>query len=141
MAQTFSIASAHIKVYVNGKLLGYAISVPSWNIRSDWGRLQEIDSVITRQLAPRMYAVSGTFQVLRGRATGGLEGAGLVTTAESMLRQKYATIELQDRVSQDIIFRGLQCVVTQQSWQINPKSLVVGSFNFEGLVFANESVS
>jgi hypothetical protein len=56
-----------------------------------------------------------------------------------MLQQKYLTIELQDRISQDIVYRALQCEVDQQQWQINQKGLVVGTFNFRGLTFSNES--
>ena len=139
MSQNFSIAAAHLKVYVNGKLLGYVMGVPAWNVSSSWARLSEIDTVITRQLVPRAYAVNGTIQILRGRSTGGLEGAGLMASAEATLRQKYATIELQDRVTGDIQFRALQCQVTQQQWQINTKSLVVGTFQFEGITFATEA--
>jgi len=139
MAASFSLAGAHLKVYVNSKLLGIVTSIPAWNITTAWARLQEIDSVVTNQLAPRMYTCSGTIQVLRGRSTGGLEGAGLVPAAQSMLLQKYLTIEVQDIVTQDIVFRALQCQVTQQQWQINPKGLVMGTFSFEGITASNES--
>jgi hypothetical protein len=139
MGRSFSIAGAHLKCYVNGKLLGYVMGVPSWQVRTDWGELREIDSVIARQLAPRMYAVMGTLQILRGRETGGPEGAGMVPQAEAMLRQKYLTIEIQDRVTQDIVYRAILCQVLQQDWQIQPKSLVVGSVNFRGITFANEA--
>lgn len=139
MAQPFSIAGAHLKCYINGKLLGYVVAVPAWNIQTNWGELNEIDNAQARALAPRRFAVNGTIQILRGRYTGGLEGAGLVPTAETMLGQKYLTIELQDRISQDIVFRALLCQVDQQQWQINPKGLVIGTFNFKGLGFGNEA--
>lgn len=139
MGQTFSIAGAHLKVYVNSQLLGYVIGTPTWNVRSEWGRLRELDSVLTRQLAPRFYEVSATIQVLRGRSTGGLEGAGLVPTAEAMLRQKYLTIEIQDRITQDIVYRAVQCAVQQQQWQMNARGIVTGTFNFDGITFANEA--
>lgn len=139
MSAPFSIAAAHLKCYVNGVLLGYVMGVPGWQVKSAWGELREIDSVITRQLAPRMFGVSGTIQILRGRSTGGLEGAGMVPQAEAMLRQKYLTIELQDRISQDIVYRALMCEVQQQDWQIQAKGLVVGTFQFIGIIFSNEA--
>ena len=139
MGQSFSLAGAHLKVFINGKLLGYVMNAPAWNVRSESGRLREIDNVLTKQFAPRLYEVAGTLQVLRGRSTGGLEGAGLVPTAEAMLRQKYLTIEIQDRITQDIVYRALQCTVQQQQWQINARGIVTGTFNFEGITFANEA--
>ena len=139
MGQSFSLASAHLKVFVNWKLLGYVMGVPTWLVRSEWGRLRELDTVATRQLTPRLFEVSGTMQVLRGRSTGGLEGAGMVPSAETMLRQKYLTIEIQDRITQDIVYRAIECTFQQQQWRIDPKGLVTGNFNFEGRAFANEA--
>lgn len=139
MGQSFSIAGAHLKAFVNGKLLGIVMSIPVWNIHSNWSELREIDSVVARQLTPRSYSCTGTVEILRGRSTGGLEGAGLVPTAEVMLRQKYLTIEIQDRISQDIIFRALLCQVDSQQWKIDAKGLVTGTFSFKGITHNNES--
>lgn len=138
MGQPFSVAGAHIKCFVNEKLLGYVTGIPAWNVLSTWGELREIDSVRVRQLSPRAFSVSGTVQVLRGRNTGGLEGAGLVTSARRMLQQKYLTIELQDRISQAILFRAVACQVDGQQWQVTPKGLILGTFNFKGLDFGSD---
>ena len=139
MAESFSIASAHLKFYVNGKLLGYVVSVPNWNIQRSWGELREIDNLLAKQLAPRLFACSGSVVILRGRHTGGLEGAGLVASGQAMLLQRYLTFEIQDRVSQDIVFRGLFGQVDNESWKIDQKGLVTGTFNFKCLAFANEA--
>ena len=85
-----------------------------------------------------MFSVTGTLQVLRGRNTGGLEGAGLVPSGQRMLQQKYLTIELQDRISGAILFRAVSCQVDGQQWQITPKGLVLGTFNFKGLDFGSD---
>lgn len=139
MGQPFSLAGAHLKVFINGKLLGYVMGAPAWNVRHEWGRLRELDNLLTRELAPRLFEVSGTMQVLRGRSTGGLEGAGLVPTAEAMLRQKLLTIEIQDRITQDIVYRAIRCTIQQQQWKMDAKGLVTGTFNFDGITFANEA--
>lgn len=141
MAHPFSIAGAHLKVFVNGKLLGYATAVPTLKVMTSHGDLRAIDSPVVRSRVPRMYGVNGTMQVLRGRSTGGLEGAGMVPSAQAMLRQKYLTIELQDRITQDIVFSVRQCDVDDQSWQIQAKGLVVGTFNFTGITFDNEATN
>jgi hypothetical protein len=137
--QTFSIAAAHLKCYVNSKLLGYVMSVPAWTVATEWAELREIDNATGAQLTPRTYTVNGTIQILRGRSTGGLEGAGLVPSAEAFLRQKYLVIEIQDRVTQDIIFSAQKCQVISQQWSVSPKGLLIGNFNFRGLTMTNES--
>jgi hypothetical protein len=85
-----------------------------------------------------MYTVNGTIQILRGRLTGGAEGAGMVASAENMLLQKYLTIEIQDNITKDLVFRALNCQITQQSWRIDPKGIVTGMLSFEGTNFKNE---
>ena len=69
-------------------------------------------------------------------------GAGRVVRIEQkeVLGQmrEYLTIEIQDRLTQDIVYRALQCTVQQQQWQI-VRGIVTGTFNFEGIAFANEA--
>jgi hypothetical protein len=138
MGQPFSVAGAHLKCYVNGTLLGYVAAIPAWNVTSSWGELRELDSVSARQLTPRAYGCSGTIQVIRGRGTGGLEGAELVPSGSNMLLQKYLTIEIQDRITQDVVYRAVQCAIDNQQWQIQ-RGIVMGTFNFKGISFTNES--
>ena len=139
MGQTFSIAAAHLRLFLNGKLFGACMGVPALTIQSNWAELREIDSVVARQLTPRTYSVTGTIQVLRGRSTGGLEGMGLTATGSSMLLQKYLTIELQDRITDDIVMSIHECQIDNQSWKIDAKGLVIGTFNFRGLRFDTEA--
>lgn len=141
MAAPFSISGLHVKCYINGALLGYVVAVPNWTILSEQREAREIDSNVPRELMPGMYRVSGTFSILRGMNTGGLEGAGIVTSAENMLWQKYLTIELVNRFNNDVIFRAVSCAVTRQSWSIAPKQIIQGTFDWVGTTFENEAKS
>ena len=140
MALSFAIPGSTLKVYVNSQLLGWVTGIPTWTITTEWARIREIDSSITRQLVPRSYTVSGTLQVVRGRYTGGAEGAGLIPSAENMLRQKYLTIEVQDITTQDIVYRAKHCQVMNQTWRIDGRGVVTGTLNFEGLTFESEDI-
>jgi len=135
------IAGHHVKCYINGVLLGYITGMPAWTIDTEYRPALEIDSNIPRELMPGQFRVTGTFTILRGRDTGGLEGAGMVATAKDMLLQKYLNIELVDRLTDQTIFRATQCQVTRQSWTTAPKQLVTGTFNWMGITFENESKS
>jgi hypothetical protein len=132
------IAAAHLKVYVNGRLLGWTtgftprISTP---VRAAGG----IDTSVTFELMPTTYAVSGTMEVLRGRGQGGAEGLGMAAFAKDLLKQKYSTIELVDRLSDAIMFKFVGCLVEDQGWEVTPKGLVRGRFSFQGLDYSNEA--
>jgi hypothetical protein len=141
MAFPSIIAGFHVKCYINGTLLGYITAVPQWVITTDQREAREIDSNIPAELMPGSYRVNGSFGILRGQDTGGLEGAGMVASAQDMLRQKYLTIELQNRLTDQIIFRAVQCAVTRQVWSISPKQLIQGSFDWVGTTFENEAKS
>ena len=61
----------------------------------------------------------------------------MVASAEKMLLQKYISVELVDRLTDETIFRAVQCQVTRQSWSIMPKQLVVGTFTWTGTLLRN----
>lgn len=135
------VAGHHVKCFINGILLGYVTGMPQWVIDTEYRETREIDSNTSVELIPGPFRVSGAFTVLRGRSTGGLEGAGIAATAEKMLLQKYLTIELIDRLTDQTIFRATRCQVTKQSWTTAPKQLVTGTFTWVGLRFENEAQS
>jgi hypothetical protein len=135
------VAGQDVQCYINGVLLGYISGLPQWTIETDYREAREIDSNVPKELMPGTYRVSGAFQILRGRDTGGLEGAGMVASAEKMLLQKYLTIELVDRNTDQVIFRAKHCQVLRQTWSTAPKQLVTGTFSWVGTTFENESKS
>ena len=138
MPQPVLIAGNHVKCYINGVLLGLVVST-QWTIGSEYRECREIDSNIPKELAPGQYSIRGTFGILRARSSGGLEGAGLVATAENMLRQKLIVIELVDLITEETIFRAEGCQIVGQSWGLSPKQLVSGQFQFTGTTFNNEA--
>ena len=138
MAQTSIIAGAHLKCYVNGRILGWASGVKI-NTRTPVKAIFGIDDSLAVELAPTTYAVQGTLQIWRGRNQGGAEGLGLVSFAEKLLLQKYFTLELVDRVTDGVVFKAIGCLTTSQDWTISPKGLISGSISFEGMNTSNES--
>jgi hypothetical protein len=141
MAFPSIVAGQDVKVYINGVLLGYITGMPQWTIDTEYREAREIDSNDVREWMPGQSRVSGAFQILRGRDTGGLEGAGMVASGKKMLLQKLLTIELVDRLTDETIFRATQCQVTRQTWSTAPKQLVTGTFSWVGTSFENESKS
>lgn len=134
------LAGAHLKCMVNGRLLGWTSGI-HYRIRTPARRAQGIDSAVTFELMPTTYDVAGSMEVYRGRAQGGAEGLGMAAFAKDLLKQKYSTIELVDRLSGDVVASFSGCLVTEQSWDARPKSLVTGNFTFEGVGYSNEASS
>lgn len=132
------LAGAHLKVMVNGRLLGWASSFAP-RIRTAYRPAVGIDQSTVQEFIPGTYSVGGTMEVYRGRLQGGLEGLGMVAFARDMLRQKYCRIELVDRGTGTTVFRFENCVVTEQAWRVTPKGLVIGSIQFEGTEYSNEA--
>lgn len=141
MAFPSIIAAHHLVCYINGVLFGYINGMPQWNVDTEYREARGIDTNEAFELMPGQSRVSGTFTILRGRDTGGLEGAGLVASGQKMLQQKYMTIEMVDRLTNQTVFRALRCQVTRQSWSAQPKGLVTGTFTWTGIEHENESKS
>jgi hypothetical protein len=59
----------------------------------------------------------------------------------SLAARRCSTIELVDRLTDQTIFRALKCQVTRQSWSVQPKQLVTGTFTWVGINFENEAKS
>ena len=138
MPQPTLIAGMHIKCFINGVLLGL-ITTAQWSIGTEFREAREIDSNVVKEQVPGAFSVRGAFGILRGRSSGGLEGAGLVASGQDMLLQKLMTIELHDRITEEVIFRATGCQVLNQTWGISPKQLVTGQFTWSGITFSNES--
>lgn len=140
MAWSNVLAGAHLKCMVNGKLLGWTTGFQP-RISTPVRRAQGIDTNLSFELMSTTYSVSGSMQVFRGRAQGGAEGLGMTAFARDMLMQKYCTIEILDRVSDQVVMKLSGCVVTEQVWNVSPKGLVTGQFSFEALNYSNEADS
>jgi len=136
-----TVSAPHVVCYMNGVMFGLIVGLPQWNIETAQREGRGIDSNTVQELIPGSFRVSGTFQVLRGRETGGLEGAGLVASGRAMLQQKYINIELVDRLTDTTLFKATRCAIDRQSWSVQPKGLVMGTFGFIGSDFENESKS
>src|SRR6266568_9420570 len=132
------VAAAHLRVFVNGRLLGWTTGFQP-RVATPVRPAQGIDQPQTFELMPTTYRVMGSMDVLRGRLTGGLEGLGLVASGRDLLKQKYKTIEIVDRVTDTTFFKATGCVVTDQTIRIAPKGIVVISLQFEGLDATNEA--
>jgi hypothetical protein len=135
---TSLIAAPHLKVFINGRLLGWAFGI-HYKKRTPVRELFGIDCSIPSELAFTTYHVQGTIQIYRGRYQGEAEGLGMSAFANKLLRQKYITIEVVDRITDCVISKFLECVIIDQDWNVAPKGLLSGTFSFLGIDASNEA--
>lgn len=131
------VVAAHLVVFINGKRFGECMGM-EWEQATPHTERMGLDSLTPVELSPVATKVSGSFQTLRIRATGGLEGRGIVAPFRHLPREKYFSILVISRQDGTRIFRADHCKVVSQRWRVQAKGRLEGSFSFAGLDAANE---
>lgn len=137
MARARTIVSSGVILYLNNKPFG---KVTSFRFASSTPRdaIYGIDALDPIELAPSRTKVNGVIGLVRTLGDGGAEGAGFTAPYEYLSREKYFSLSLVDRQTDNIIFRADYCSVTNQSWDVAAKEFVKGSLEFEALDWSNE---
>lgn len=132
-----TLSGPSVKIFINNKLLGFVTGV---ELKMSSGRrpIYELDSVTPAELAPGPRSVNGVVSVVRIRLDGGLEGRGIAATDRNIMLEKYISITLVDRLTDTVIFKCEEAAVNDQSWAIQSKNIVTGTFTFTGKGWTNE---
>lgn len=135
-AQTLTGAS--LKLYINEKLFGLASSF-TFQTTGNRRPIHGIDQPNAFELAPAANDVNGSITCMRIRLDGGLEGRGIAANDINIAAEKYISIMLVDRISDTVIFRVNQAAIDNQSWSIDARGIMKGSFSFQGITSINDS--
>ena len=128
--------SAHVRCYINQRYEGKITSF-NWTGESPRKEIKGIDCLEPFELAITQNRVSGSFTVVRAHLDGGAEGMGV--TATSPIDERYFTLNLVDETTKASLFYAENCAVTNQSWSITPRGMVMGNINFVGVSWKNEA--
>lgn len=131
------LTGANLVVYVNARPYGL-VERFTWTEATPSRENRGIDTVEALELAPTHSSVSGTMEIWRLKADGGLEGAGLKTHSRQMNRGRYFSLTLIDRITDEIFFQADRCRVDSQTWPVAVKQLVKGTVSWKGLSMRNE---
>jgi hypothetical protein len=137
MAITKALRGADIKVFINGRLYPWVVSA-RWSASYGRHAISGIDQSTPFELVSGACTVKGTFDILRIRASGGLQGAGIAAPERKILQEKYFSVTIVDRMTDTVILQIDQASVSDENWQTAAKSMLSGSFSFEGLAWVNE---
>jgi hypothetical protein len=138
MATSKSMTGAEVKVYINGRIYPYIVSI-RWT--GSYGRqeIMAIDQNEPAELAPGSTSISGTFDVVRIRNSGGLQGAGIAAPEDKLLLERYFSLVVVDRVSDTTLLKIDNGSVSDESWSVPSRGTITGSVSFKGLGWGNEA--
>jgi hypothetical protein len=137
MAIVKALRGADIKVFINGRLYPWIVSA-RWNASYGRHAITGIDQSTPFELPSGACTIKGTFDVLRIRATGGLQGAGIAPPERKVLQERYFSLTIVDRLTDSVILQIDQAAVTEENWQTAAKAILSGSFSYEGMGWVNE---
>jgi hypothetical protein len=104
------MTGARTVIKVNDRIVGFAFQV-SWNINTEQTEIYTIDDPLPHEIAPKRISVSGTIGafIIPGRSA---TAEVIQSDMMSFLVNKYITIEVRDSVTDEIIFKTANAVIT-----------------------------
>lgn len=132
------VIGADVDAWVNGSNIGRVTSVEFGSITE---RIETygIDVQKAQELKAGKTYARFRMQVLRTIGDGGAQGMGAVAQAEDTSIERYATVLLRDRRSDQPIFSAGFCQVESENWTSPAKDLLRGVLDFKVIDWGNEA--
>ncbi len=131
------IRGLDLVLYINGRAYGVATGI-SWEDTKGAQARYGIDQQRPFEILTTQTAVRGTIECLRKHDDAGVEGAGIVPEPNELSRARYFFLQLVDRLTDTVIFQIPKAALVSQSWRVQARGVLTGSFSFEGIEWSNE---
>jgi hypothetical protein len=138
MSKSYLISGAKVQCYINGQLVG-RVNAFRWSADSPHKSISAIDCPVPFELAPGTTKVTGSVGLFRTSGDGGIENMGIQPKPNNIARGKYFTLQLIEKMGGTTLFEANYCVVQNQSWAVDARGVMSGTFSFEGIIWANDS--
>jgi hypothetical protein len=135
IAQTTT--GAGYKLYINNRVVGITTSF-EFVADSTHKPIYGIDSILPNELLPMTVSVSGSIGCVRLSSHGGLEARGIAASNSELLLEKYISIKLIDRATDNIVFACNEAVINSQNWKVEARNIMRGTFSFTGITWHND---
>ena len=130
------MSGARTILHINSDIVGFAFSV-AWRVDTSYTEIETIDDVFPAELAPRRVKVDGSISALHIPGKG--PGAQLwQPDVLSFLFNKYITIEVRDRQTNQLLFFTNKAAITTRHEEIKVDDLAQVSLNFLAIGFLDE---
>ncbi len=132
------LSGARVLCYINGKLFGRVTSF-SWSSSTPRKKIRCVDIATPVELAATTTEITWQMGVVRTMGDGGMQGAGIVANLTNVIKEKYFTILLIERLSQLPVFQADLCQTDSEQWSITPKGLMAGTVAGSSITWVNEA--
>jgi hypothetical protein len=136
MSGPLILVGARVLLYVNGVAFGRVFGF-QWYSATGQRMVYGLDSSGPYEAVPTQAKAGGTVNVYRTTNDGGAQGAQLTTQFKDLVRQRYFTVALVDRVTGEVLFEANRCSLAGENWNVPVRSFVTGSLTFECLEWDN----
>jgi hypothetical protein len=131
-----TVRSLDCNVYVNGTLFGVASA--RWSISTNRKAIWVIDSQLPVELAATRSLVSGNIDVFKQHNDAGLEGVGITPIQDQLSNERYFFLQIVDALSGTMLLQIPKCAVGNQSWSVEARGVLHGTFDFQGISYTSE---
>jgi hypothetical protein len=126
------VTGAGVLLYINGQFFAWVSSI-QWQVVTAQKEIFAVDSNSAYELAPGQAKAGGTLGLYRLHGDGGATGAQITTQFQALVRQKYFTLVLVDKLTHETLFSAARCALEVQSWSAAARGFVTGQFSFKAL--------
>lgn len=137
MSQSVLVTGSKVVLYLNSKVFARVVSF-QWHSATPKRPIYGVDNAQPYELAPTTTRCTGALTLLRTQADGGIQGAGMAGNVRDVTREKYFALMLVDLTTDTVLFRADRCTVTDESWQVAARGVMMGSVSFEVIDWGNE---
>ena len=135
---TKTIVAGACKVFINGLPFGLATSFEYVGV-TPRRVIGGIDFMEALELAPTSSICKGAIGMYRIHGDGGLEGQGIVAPSGLIVKERYFSITVLNRVTGQVIFQADTCSVEEQRWTTSARGRKMGTMTFTAIGFKNEA--
>ena len=127
---------ARVFLYINGTAVGLVTDF-SFSSQTSGIEISGIDVDFPIEIGPGTVRVSGSLSLYKLINDAGAQTYGLTTSSDMASLQKYVTLTLVDRGFDITIFKCDYAKITNETWSVSSKSLMMGQLTFEGIGWSN----
>ncbi len=133
---TTSFNSSRAIIIINGAVFGVVQSA-NWSINYGIKPIYQLDSLVTRELAPQSYSCSFDLSGVKVMASS-FDESGIVSAPGTSLLQPYITFCLMDRLANIPLVNIEAGMISELSFQQGPKTYMTFNMSGVGIVALND---
>lgn len=130
------LSGARVTMRINDKLAGFAFQF-TWRIDTAQDEIRTIDDYVAWEYAPKFITIEGTIGMLHMPGKGPVSEKIMPALSE-FLFNKYISIEVRDKATDELIFFTPKAVITSRNETLQAEQLANISLSFKAIAWKEE---